>query len=140
MSDRIAVFRHGRIEQIGTPAAIYETPASRFVADFVGNANIIGKALAGTIDGVEGPCAIRPEKLFFVGESDCPPEDIVTVQGRVVDRHYHGASTRFTVAVGDDQELVLIQPNDEKRRHAASVSDPACVIAWRKKDAHFFTP
>ena len=139
MSDRLAVFRNGRVEQIDTPAAIYESPASPFVADFVGNANILKKKTALALTGVPSSCAIRPEKVFFMAEPDPADENIVTVPGRIVAIHYHGASTRFTVAVADDQELVLIQPNDEKRLNAASVSDPACFIAWRKKDAHFFT-
>jgi putative spermidine/putrescine transport system ATP-binding protein len=140
MSDRLAVFRNGRIEQIGTPAAIYETPASPFVADFVGNANVLHKKVALALTGVSRSCAIRPEKIFFAAESRTTDDDIVTVPGKIVDIHYHGANTRFTVVVGDDQELVLIQPNDNKRLATASASDPGCVIAWRKKDAHFFTP
>jgi len=140
MSDRLAVFRDGRIEQIGTPSAIYETPASAFVADFVGNANVLTKELAQALTGAPRPCAIRPEKIFFTAEPPRGDEDIVTVPGRIVDMHYHGASTRFTVRVGDDQDLVLIRPNDDKRLTTASVSDPGCVIGWRKKDAHFFTP
>jgi len=140
MSDRLAVFRNGRIEQIGTPAAVYETPASPFVADFVGNANVLPKKMAIALTGVPRACAIRPEKIFFAAESHPADEEIVTVPGRIIDVHYHGASTRFTVAVGDDQEMVLIQPNGEKNFAAASGPDPACTIAWRKKDTHFFTP
>jgi putative spermidine/putrescine transport system ATP-binding protein len=138
MSDRLAVFRDGKIEQIGTPAAIYETPASRFVADFVGNANVIGRSLAQRLTGVPQACAIRPEKIFFV--SDPPPEDegLVTVPGRVADTHYHGASTRFTVEVGDGHPLVLIRPNDEKQSGGPSPLEQRCIIAWRKKDAHLF--
>lgn len=140
MSDRLAVFRNGRIEQIGTPAAIYETPASSFVADFVGNANVLKEKIALALTGVPRSCAIRPEKIFFMTAPRPADEDVVTVPGKIVDIHYHGASTRFTVAVGEDQELVLIQPNDEKSLTTASASDPRCVVAWRKKDAHFFTP
>jgi putative spermidine/putrescine transport system ATP-binding protein len=140
MSDRLAVFRGGEIEQIGTPAAIYETPASRFVADFVGNANVLGQKLALKLTGVSQACAIRPEKIFFAPEPAPDDDDIITVQGRVLDVHYHGASTRFTVDVGAGQQVVLIQQNDEKILTAPSNPDQKCVIAWRKKDAHFFNP
>jgi len=140
MSDRLAVFRDGKIEQIDTPAAIYETPASRFVADFVGNANVLGQKAAQALTGIPRACAIRPEKIFFAPEPGPADGDIVTVPGRVTDVHYHGASTRFTVEVGDGQQLVLIRPNDEKSRTAPSTPDQPCVVAWRKQDAHFFSP
>jgi putative spermidine/putrescine transport system ATP-binding protein len=65
MSDRLAVFNDGKIEQIGTPEMIYETPATKFVADFVGNANIIGKDMALELTGTRSACSIRPEKIFF---------------------------------------------------------------------------
>jgi putative spermidine/putrescine transport system ATP-binding protein len=138
MSDRLAVFRDGRIEQIDTPAAIYETPASRFVADFVGNANVLGKSLAVALTGVSQACAIRPEKLFFASGNASPDEDLVTAPGKVIDVHYHGASSRFTVEVGGGHQLILIQPNDENSRAAALTPDQSCVIAWRRKDAHYF--
>ena len=140
MSDRLAVFRDGQIEQIDTPAAIYETPASRFVADFVGNANVLGQKAALTLTGVSRACAIRPEKIFFAPETGPADGDIVTVPGRVTDVHYHGASTRFTVDVGEGQQLVLIQQNDENRSTAPSNPDQECLVAWRKKDAHYFSP
>ena len=140
MSDRLAVFRDGQIEQIDTPAAIYETPASRFVADFVGNANVLGQKAALALTGVSRACAIRPEKIFFAPETGPADGDIVTVPGRVTDVHYHGASTRFTVDVGEGQQLVLIQQNDEKRRTAPSNPDQECLVAWREKHAHYFSP
>jgi putative spermidine/putrescine transport system ATP-binding protein len=138
MSDRLAVFRDGQIEQLDTPAAIYQTPASRFVADFVGNANVIGRTLARKIGGVDRACAIRPEKIFFVAGDDPTPEDVITLRGTVVDSHYHGASTRFTMEVADGQQLILIQPNDESAMAAAPAPGEQRVIAWRRQDMHYF--
>ncbi len=63
MSDRIAVFNHGRIEQVGAPAEVYERPASAFVAGFVGTSNLLTGATAENILGRTGTFSIRPEKI-----------------------------------------------------------------------------
>ena len=65
MSDRLAVFNDGRIEQIGTPGEIYEYPASEFVADFVGDANIIDADLSLRLNGEKKAYSIRPERIHF---------------------------------------------------------------------------
>ena len=65
MSDRIAVFSEGRVEQIGTPAEIYETPASPFVAGFVGTSNLISGEIANRLTGSEQMFSIRPEKVHL---------------------------------------------------------------------------
>lgn len=63
LSDRIAVFNDGRIEQLGTPAELYERPRSRFVADFVGTSNLFDADRSRTILGREGHHSVRPEKM-----------------------------------------------------------------------------
>ncbi len=64
MSNRIAVFDRGRIEQVGTPTEIYEQPVSRFVAGFVGTSNVLeGAAARVSCVGVDGPITVRPEKI-----------------------------------------------------------------------------
>jgi putative spermidine/putrescine transport system ATP-binding protein len=63
MSDRLAVFNHGRIEQVGTPEAIYEHPASAFVAGFVGAANIVDAATAERLTGHRQAFSLRPERI-----------------------------------------------------------------------------
>ncbi len=65
MSDRIAVFNNGRIEQIGSAAEIYEQPASSFVAGFVGTSNLITGAAAKALFGHEGTFSVRPEKIHI---------------------------------------------------------------------------
>ena len=67
MSDRIAVFNHGRIEQVGAPAEVYERPASAFVAGFVGTSNLLTGATAEKILGRTGTFSIRPEKIRLRG-------------------------------------------------------------------------
>ena len=75
MSDGLAVFNDGKIEQIGTPAEIYEDPASEFVADFVGNANIIRKNLAFKLTGQDSSFAIRPERIQFLNRNALQQDD-----------------------------------------------------------------
>src|SRR4029077_17063395 len=65
MSDRIAVMRQGRIEQLGTPTDIYERPATRFVAGFIGTANLV--------DDTDGVVVIRPERLKLCAAGQEPP-------------------------------------------------------------------
>ena len=63
MSDRLAVFNQGRIEQIGAPAEVYERPLTRFVAGFVGTSNLLRGEAAERILGTSGTFTIRPEKI-----------------------------------------------------------------------------
>ena len=71
MSDRLAVFNAGRIEQLGTPADVYERPATRFVAGFVGTSNLLRGDVARRILGRDGTFTIRPEKIGLA-EPDAP--------------------------------------------------------------------
>ncbi len=73
MSDRLAVFNHGRIEQIGAPAEIYEHPATAFVAGFVGVSNVCTGELAIRLTGSAQAFAIRPEKIAMIGASEQQP-------------------------------------------------------------------
>src|SRR5689334_18599734 len=63
MSDRLAVFNQGRIEQVGAPAEVYERPATRFVAGFVGTSNLLSGSVAEQIVGRPGTFTVRPEKI-----------------------------------------------------------------------------
>ena len=72
MSDRVAVFNQGRIVQVGTPSEVYERPSSRFVADFVGGANVIDAATARQIGLRPGAYSLRPEKIDVVGATRRP--------------------------------------------------------------------
>ena len=63
MSNRVAVFNGGRVEQVGTPADIYEHPATTFVAGFVGTSNLLTGAAARAVIGEDGVFTVRPEKI-----------------------------------------------------------------------------
>ncbi|OLS97318.1 ABC transporter ATP-binding protein [Pseudonocardia sp. CNS-004] len=110
LSDRIAVFREGRIEQAGTPAELYETPASRFVATFLGDSNVFaGRIRDGRLDtgwcdlqvpevAATGPMAlvVRPERLRIAPAGAAATGDNV-LSATVTDVVYHGAFRRVLV-------------------------------------------
>jgi putative spermidine/putrescine transport system ATP-binding protein len=110
MADRVAVFNHGRVEQIGTPEEVYERPATRFVAGFVGSSNIVDAAAAWRLLGRDQAFSLRPERITI----DEPAE--VTVEGTVVETQYHGASTRLDVAVDGGPVLAVDRANDGQGR------------------------
>jgi putative spermidine/putrescine transport system ATP-binding protein len=100
MSDRLAVFNHGRIEQIGTPADVYEQPASEFVANFVGTSNVLG-----------GGLAIRPEKLRLEAAGYVPGTGEYARSGTVEDVVYLGPVTRYVVRLADGSALGVLTQN-----------------------------
>ena len=111
MSDRIAVFNEGHIVQVGTPAEIYETPASPFVAGFVGTSNLISGDTARRITGSEQMFSVRPEKIHF-GTLDMEPEkDMFCVDGMVRDVVYLGLFTRYLVQIEGEIDLVVVEQN-----------------------------
>jgi putative spermidine/putrescine transport system ATP-binding protein len=107
MSDRLAVFNHGRIEQIGTPEAIYEHPATAFVAGFVGASNIVDAQTAERLIGRRQAFSLRPERIRIAPEG----ADFV-VEGTVAHVQYHGASTRIAVTLAHGAVLIAERPND----------------------------
>ena len=113
MSDRIAVFNKGRIEQIGSPAEIYEHPASVFVAGFVGVSNLVSGPAAASIPGVPPAFSIRPEKIHIAAPGSAAPADACAVDGTISSVLYLGASTRFHVALAGGGELTVIDQNRE---------------------------
>jgi putative spermidine/putrescine transport system ATP-binding protein len=113
MSDRIAVFNNGRIEQVGTPAEIYEHPATAFVAGFVGTSNLIDGTAAIQLLGTEGTFSVRPEKITLVDARDPGQglDGLVAADGEVRDVVYAGPSTRFVVRLDAGPELVALRQN-----------------------------
>jgi putative spermidine/putrescine transport system ATP-binding protein len=97
MADRVAVFNHGRIEQLAAPRELYSRPATAFVARFVGSANVAGAALAMSISGSATPFAIRAENISVHVENAPPVANSLSVPGAVVAVQYHGAASRWQV-------------------------------------------
>jgi putative spermidine/putrescine transport system ATP-binding protein len=108
MSDRVAVYNAGRIEQVGTAVEVYESPATAFVAGFVGTSNLLTSAAAQAISGDHGVFSIRPEKLRIGGT---PLVDELSAEGTVVEVVYVGAATRVIVDLDLGGRLVALQQN-----------------------------
>ncbi len=111
MSDRLAVFNHGRIEQVGTPAEIYERPATAFVAGFVGISNLIDGAAARALTGVDGTFTVRPEKIHLGAADATTAPEACAADGVVSDVVYLGLNTRYRVALDLGPELTVIEQN-----------------------------
>jgi putative spermidine/putrescine transport system ATP-binding protein len=105
MSDRLAVFRDGRIEQVGTPAEVYEHPTSEFVAGFVGVSNVLER---------EGRrFTVRPEKIRLLADGDQPARGSVVEEGRIREVVYVGMVTRYIVDLERGGALSVIRQNLE---------------------------
>jgi putative spermidine/putrescine transport system ATP-binding protein len=133
MSDRIAVFNKGRIEQIGSPAEIYEHPASAFVAAFVGVSNMLAGAAAAAIAGAPPVFSIRPEKIRLTAPGSAVPADACGVDGTIDSVLYLGASTRFHVTLPGGGELAVIEQNREESASSVSARQGQPVrLIWRR--------
>ena len=113
MSDRIAVFNRGRIEQIGPPDVLYEQPATAFVAGFIGVSNLLSGEAAKAVSGSEHTITIRPEKISLSAASALLSGDDshVSTRGRVADKIYLGMYSRYIVALNHGGELTVVEQN-----------------------------
>ena len=111
MSDRIAVFNEGKIQQIGTPSEIYERPASAFVAGFVGTSNLVSGEIAQRITGSPEMFSIRPEKIHLDPTNSEPGKDMLCIDGVVRDVVYLGLFTRYLVEIEGGADLVVVEQN-----------------------------
>ncbi len=162
MASRIGIMSEGSILQVGTPREIYETPATRFVADFIGNVNLmdgtlvvdepdhcevacadvrhhVGHGITGH-EGMPVSVALRPEKVRIsrrppVLEAGDPPAPLNQVKGTVKDMVYFGASTVYHLQLASGALLKVSQSNTERHPDdALSWGDEA--FAWWSPSAH----
>jgi putative spermidine/putrescine transport system ATP-binding protein len=133
MSDRVAVFNRGRIEQIGSPAEIYEHPATAFVAGFVGVSNLLSGPAATAVTGRPDPVAIRPEKIHMAPAGSLHPAAAGGTSGTIAAVLYFGASTRYVVNLAGGGELTVIEQNKETTATAASARMGQPVDLWWDK-------
>jgi putative spermidine/putrescine transport system ATP-binding protein len=134
MSDRLAVFSHGRIEQIGTPAEVYERPATGFVAGFVGVSNVLEGDPALAIAGDPHPFTIRPEKISMVEPGAAVGPDRCTATGHVREVVYLGAVTRYMVQLDVGSELVVMQQNlTTSSMEALQVRGNSVRLVWDRR-------
>jgi putative spermidine/putrescine transport system ATP-binding protein len=123
MSDRIAVFNQGRIEQVSPPVELYERPGTEFVAGFVGVSNLLER------DGSR--FTIRPEKIQLLDPSTAP-NGLRTERGRIAAVSYAGMVTRYTVALDGGGELQLVRQNVEGASAGApSEQGREVLVGWR---------
>ena len=111
MSDRLAVMDRGRVEQVGSPAEVYERPATSFVAGFVGASNVLSAETALAITGQPQAITVRPEKIRLGAPDERPQPDEVAAQGVVQEVVYVGAFTRYIVQLDAGGELVVLEQN-----------------------------
>jgi putative spermidine/putrescine transport system ATP-binding protein len=111
MSDRLAVFNAGRIEQLGSPAEVYERPATRFVAGFVGTSNLLSGDAAQTVLGRPGTFTIRPEKIRLAAQDALPGADETSALGTIQSVVYLGPDTRYIVGLDAGARLVVTEQN-----------------------------
>ena len=137
MSDRLAVFNQGRIEQLGAPADVYERPATAFVAGFVGTSNLLRGDVARTIVGTAGTFTVRPEKIRLAPPEATVASNEASALGRISQVVYLGPDTRFVVQLDAGGDLVVTQQNlTTSSMEALSLQGTAVRLIWNKQ--HIF--
>jgi putrescine transport system ATP-binding protein len=150
MASRIAVMSEGKILQVGAPGEIYETPATRFVADFIGNVNLmdgtlvvdqpdlveidcgycrhrVGHGITGTV-GMAVTVALRPEKIRLRLQK--PEGEVNQVQGTVRDRSYFGSFTVYNLELAGGRRLKVSESNVERHRTDAPDEGQVAWATW----------
>jgi putative spermidine/putrescine transport system ATP-binding protein len=131
MSDRIAVFDQGRIEQVGTPKEIYDRPATPFVAGFVGTSNLVPAVAARALLGRDEMCTIRPEHIRFVDGAHPVVSEEVTTEARVESVQFLGAFVRVRTETPDGVALAVDVPTGSSA--IAVTPGESCTLAWRRE-------
>ena len=133
MSDRLAVFVDGHIEQVGTPENVYEHPESEFVAGFVGVSNVLHR---------EGRrFTVRPEKIKLLGESEEPAAGSVTERGRIREVVYVGMVTRYVVDLEDGGSLSVVRQNLETTSaDVVEARGRPVRLEWRREHTYEIDP
>jgi ABC-type Fe3+/spermidine/putrescine transport system ATPase subunit len=153
MSDRIAVFNHGRIEQIGTPEELYDRPATRFVAGFIGDTNLLSGRTVGVFDGVcevetaagraraathqalaagtAVTLAVRPERIVL----SAAHQDTPGIDGTITDVIFMGTARKYVVRLADGSTCVVLRQISDI---AFDISAPAVRLSWPADKATAF--
>ncbi|CAN5501429.1 ABC transporter ATP-binding protein [soil metagenome] len=134
MSDRLAVFNAGRIEQLGTPADVYERPATRFVAGFVGTSNLLTGEAGQRILGRPGTFTIRPEKIRLAPPETEAGDGETAASGTIRDVVYLGPDTRYIVELDAGASLVVTQQNlATSSTEALAQQGTAVRLIWKRQ-------
>jgi putative spermidine/putrescine transport system ATP-binding protein len=133
MSDRLAVFNDGRIEQVGAPADVYEHPQTEFVAGFVGVSNVLERSE----NGHSTRFTVRPEKIRMLEEHEATEAGTDSESGRISAVNYVGMVTRYSVDLDDGGELMVIRQNLETTSSQALEAQGRRVrLAWRPEHTY----
>jgi len=130
----MAVFNLGQIEQVGTPADVYEHPLTPFVAGFVGTSNLLKGETARIVLGTNGTFTVRPEKIRLADPDEAVGADEHTALGRIQEVVYLGPDTRYIVALDAGSELVVTQQNLQASSMEALAAQGRVVrLIWKRQ-------
>jgi putative spermidine/putrescine transport system ATP-binding protein len=128
------VFNNGKVEQVDSPAEIYERPQTPFVAGFVGVSNLISGDVAKRITGSEERFTIRPEKIHLTGTDEKVGSDMYFANGRVRDVVYLGLYTRYLVELESGGDLVVVEQNlKSTSMDVMKVKGQQTRLSWKKE-------
>ena len=135
MSDRIAVFNAGRVEQIGTPAEVYQQPATVFVADFVGTSNLFSGDAADAVLGEDGAYSVRPEHLRLLAEDAAAEAGEVRAAGRVAEIVYAGPLTRVLIDLDAGPRVQAVTAGADAGLRTGHDRGARVAVAFRREHA-----
>ena len=137
MSDRIAVFNDGKIEQVDTPANIYSKPINSFVADFIGTTSIFDKVSAMNLFNLDSAFSVRPENvLIFDKEKDLigiNKNEYLIANGTVIDCHFQGSHLKITFSTDANSKLSAFKSLEGNINQIYDVNSKH-LIAWKRSD------
>ncbi|HET7857324.1 MAG TPA: ABC transporter ATP-binding protein [Gaiellaceae bacterium] len=137
MSDRLAVFNRGQVEQVGAPAEVYERPETEFVAGFVGVSNVLERML----NGRPSRFTVRPEKIHILGDHEQAVNGAHVEEGRVHDVVYVGMVTRYIVDLDAGGRLMVIRQNLEtSSAEALEARGRRVRLQWRPEHTYAIDP
>jgi len=134
LSDRLAVFNQGRVEQVGSPREVYEQPETAFVAGFVGTSNVLTGESAQRVYGEAGTFAIRPERIT-VSDASTGAKGDVRVSGEVRELVYAGAETRVLVELDTGDTVVAVRHNVSENGYHALRRGQQVWLSWSRQQA-----
>jgi putative spermidine/putrescine transport system ATP-binding protein len=125
MANRVAIFNDGRIVQAGSPADVYERPASRFVAEFVGSSNVLTPDFSAAHGGPREWASLKPERIRVFGPGEGAVGAMGSAGGTVTAIHYQGAVTRIAVDADGTRLVAALPAGTPAPTEGASVT-----LAW----------
>lgn len=121
LSDRVAVFNNGKIEQVGSPREVYEFPETEFVAGFLGVTNLLPAELSRELLGTQATHSLRPERVQLADPTSAVDPDTVAIPATVAETVYAGAHTRYLLDTADGTRIIAEKQNSHTPRTEASI-------------------